>query len=456
MKTKCPCSRCAPYGTLQLPRTKWNHVRKDASRLAASTTLSQPFSREPSGSQAPELSCKPQSTCSNQYGGDDMYYGINDTDIDDNLGTGMEYPPRPLSATSSISLDLDQAPHIPTTPNVIGGTNGEDEEEAVEEQILVEGDMLFRSNEGNDDEEASVEGEEFAGGWPPAFWEDPVLRNVYISVFNQAAFHGATHIQSEHSLKSHRNSIISMLRRAPVLQDDIDIEHMALTLRTVEKRLGVDPDESIVFYILCSKCWKPYHPTLLYQFEGPACSHSDCVGGLLYTTKDLPNRKTPKRIPCRVLPYYPIVSALQNLLLRPGFYESLQHWRGPGDHEMTFPMSREEWFESRNPSEPLKDVYDGWMWRSLKTGVIRKWDPLLRKVKEEGNAYRFVSLPCGIVFHINVDWCVPSSTQDSLSKRSNTGFKAKSGDAIQVVGYFYASITFLDIYAFSKRIQFLL
>lgn len=102
-------------------------------------------------------------------------------------------------------------------------------------------------------------------------------------------------------------------------------------------------------------------------------------------------------------------TALARLLMRPGRWNGLQHWRKEGDDEPAPPITRKEWYTTKALNEPLCDIYDGWMCRSVLTRMTREWDERNRKVKDidiKNLHQRFVSLKCGIVVHINIDWYV--------------------------------------------------
>ncbi|KAG2062663.1 hypothetical protein BDR04DRAFT_1164826 [Suillus decipiens] len=99
--------------------------------------------------------------------------------------------------------------------------------------------------------------------------------------------------------------------------------------------------------------------------------------------------------------------ALARLLMRPGKWDELQYWQKEGDDEPAPPNTREEWYATKALDEPLCDIYDGWMWRSVQTDTTREWDERNRNVKDinvKNLHQRFVSLKCGIVVHINIDW----------------------------------------------------
>ena len=134
-----------------------------------------------------------------------------------------------------------------------------DEED--EDELIIEDDPLFRSRETifQDIPESDSEDEDDTP-LPPALSEHPALRNAYVHVFVDAAYHGPTHESVKSSLTSTLSTIRTMLAGddSPV---DLDLDNMARTLRTVEKRLGVNPDKIITYYFLCPDCWKVYHPS---------------------------------------------------------------------------------------------------------------------------------------------------------------------------------------------------
>ncbi|OBZ66435.1 hypothetical protein A0H81_13641 [Grifola frondosa] len=104
-------------------------------------------------------------------------------------------------------------------------------------------------------------------GSPPAFSEDPILRAAYIQAFVAASVHGATHDMVQYMLQGSFETISSMSRRIPY--DIPGLDKMARTLRTVERRLGVDPDQYIIYYFVCNVCWFRHHPSELYMLNHP-------------------------------------------------------------------------------------------------------------------------------------------------------------------------------------------
>lgn len=158
--------------------------------------------------------------------------------------------------------------------------------ESDDEEIPLLEDPLFRSRaamfEPNNNSDEDYE-ESDDTGLPPAFSEHPALRNAYIHVFVDAAYRGATHESVKSSLTSTHSTIRTMLSKT-LAPEDLDLAHMARTLRTVENRLGVNPDKLLTYYFLCPQCWKVYHPSCLYQLRNASCASPSC-SGILYTSK---------------------------------------------------------------------------------------------------------------------------------------------------------------------------
>jgi hypothetical protein len=71
-------------------------------------------------------------------------------------------------------------------------------------------------------------------------------------------------------------------------------------------------------------------------------------------------------------------------------------------------MTPEEFDESLGMDDPLDDIHDGYRWRSVPAFLEQRWDPRRRDVDDvdifPGPQRRFVSLPCGLLVAINIDW----------------------------------------------------
>jgi len=239
---------------------------------------------------------------------------------------------------------------------------------------------------------------------PQALSEHPAIRNAYIRAFVMATFKGATH----ETIKIMLDGIYVALSSSP--EPVAGLESMARTFPTVEKRLNVCFDDFIVYYFLCPMCWHLYPPAELYHLETPECETDGC-NGILFKSKRLADGST-KRTPTKIFPFVPPDRAIGRWLLRPGKYEQLQLWReGPDDLPGRSPPENRihQGFDAFiDPSLPIGDVSHGWGWRNLPAGLERvcggQWE--VRDIGETDQ--RFVNLPCGLVWQINLDWQVHS------------------------------------------------
>ncbi len=288
-----------------------------------------------------------------------------------------------------------------------------EEELPPQAQFNIPDDPLFFSRAsmglGSDDEDPlddPPDAPEHSSSLPTAFAEHRSIRNAYVRAFVNSAFHGATHVQTQGFLDGVHDTI-STLASDYEFDMSEDLEQMARTLRTVEKRLGVDPGDSITYHFVCPTCWKCFPLASLSSLQSENCPTPHCADRL-FDLKPSHTTRKEKRIPRKIVPMYSIRNALKRLLMRPGIYEALQHWRKerdePGPAE---PISHEKWLEDLDWDKPMTDIYDGWMWRSLRAFSERVWKPRERQVVDEdptSQNQRFVSLPMGLVMHLHVDW----------------------------------------------------
>lgn len=285
----------------------------------------------------------------------------------------------------------------------------EDEDPEEEQYIPLDGDPLFRTLDdmapegGNGGEDPDPEDDE-DDTLPRAFTEDPLIRHTYIQVFIAASFHGATHQLCAEMLDTAFKQFCYLARQG---RDIVGLDTMALTLRTAERRLGVDPECWIIYDFVCPACWYRYDAGTLYQLHSQVCIADGCEA-LVFTFKQLSNGKT-KRVPSKILPRVSLIDMLQQILMRPGKYEEFQHWRNPGDEPgpaapLVPPASGYDAFF--DPTTRIYDIYDGWGWRTIQAGLERhrtgRWG--VEDVDVHNVHQRFVSLPCGLVFIITVDW----------------------------------------------------
>lgn len=237
---------------------------------------------------------------------------------------------------------------------------------------------------------------------PAAFYEDPIIRNIYLRAFVEATFNHATHESIKSFLDSHFKTLKSFEARGAPPIDGLD--NMARTLRTVERRLGVDPDEYIIYYFLCNVCWDRHHPDELNNLPCSRCLKDNCTGRL-YTVKHLENG--PKRVPIKILASCPLIPQIQRIMLRPGKFEEFQHWRTAADQAGPIPPEVNEGMDAHpDRNQPMSDIYDGWAWRAVQAGLSRRaggeWG--IQDVDVAHINQRFVALPNGLMFMMNIDW----------------------------------------------------
>ncbi|QRV80645.1 hypothetical protein RhiJN_08660 [Ceratobasidium sp. AG-Ba] len=103
-----------------------------------------------------------------------------------------------------------------------------------------------------------------------AFGEHPTLRNIYFCTWIRAAFYGATHDDIQATLESHKLSLESLTHIAPLPDDFLEnIGKMPRTLRSLERRIGMDFSGLLTVYVLCPDCGKRYSPEHFANLHGP-------------------------------------------------------------------------------------------------------------------------------------------------------------------------------------------
>jgi hypothetical protein len=179
---------------------------------------------------------------------------------------------------------------------------------------------------------------------------------------------------------------------------------------TAERRLGVNLDSIITYLFICPTCWQVHDGLTLYDEDFPEqCGEEDC-GGILYTTKLFASGNS-KRKSTKVLPYVAPRRAIQHWLIRPGKYQELQQWRRDGDEPRQVPATHAGGDNAfADSSNPMHDIHDAWGWRAIRAGLQRVYyDNGQLRVSDydvHNLQQRFVSLPCGLVWKINLDWYV--------------------------------------------------
>ncbi|KDN47424.1 hypothetical protein RSAG8_03564, partial [Rhizoctonia solani AG-8 WAC10335] len=237
-----------------------------------------------------------------------------------------------------------------------------------------------------------------------AFQEHPLIRNAYIDAFVQKVLHAANHRAVNHFLKA--------AQRQLSLNPDVPAEglaRMALTFRTVERRLGLDSGDIIKTYTLCRLCGRSYHPDYIEETDSDACQNDNC-DGILYDIRHLASGQQ-RRVSRLTFPYASIIAWIHRLLNQPGMSELTQNWRTEDDQELTEPRPAEEWEADLNMDQPLGDISEGSGWRSRAAGMERVVDEQTGTVEDRSPVdppIRFSSLPFGLSFTLNTDWFQPT------------------------------------------------
>ncbi len=293
-----------------------------------------------------------------------------------------------------------------------GNQDRDQQEEEEEDPDMIEvpaGDPLYARMEQLFAQEPDLDAtdSDATGQVPRAFSEDPIIRHTYIRAFAAAAFQGATH-ELVHNMLDSDFKHFTFLQSRYGFQIP-GLKNMARTLATVERRLGLDPDEHITYYFHCNLCWHRHHPSELYRLAHQECLQEGC-SGRLYKTKTLSDGKTT-RIPLKILPTLSLRRALQWILMRPGKLKELNAWRREGEDEAgeVPPQPQEDWPGTHDSAFRMFDMQDGWGWRAIRAGLERRrrggqWTVEDIDVHERNQ--RFVALPTGLVLQFNMDWSV--------------------------------------------------
>ncbi|CAE6422366.1 unnamed protein product [Rhizoctonia solani] len=259
----------------------------------------------------------------------------------------------------------------------------------------------------------------------PALNEHPILRNIYLRTWVQYAFAGVTQDSIQAILESHKSSLLAVLDTAAgAFPEDFpnQVRKMPTTLRSLERRLGLDFTDLITIYPVCPDpdCGKRYTMEQMEALLDPQCTRrvdGERCEGLVYTETTLATGKQ-KRTPLKSFPSTSLPDALGRLLSRPGIADLMQGWRREGDepvHEnVPPPLGPDEWFEQMGPGDKFGDMtqswvwrtLESWVWRTLEVGLRRGWNEVLQEYVDEpvGEApLSLVRMQYGISLSLNTD-----------------------------------------------------
>jgi hypothetical protein len=407
----CRCASCVtaggPNGLSQTSRTAKQHKANDAWPLVARA--------DPGllNTQATnKLSTSGPSARGDLEFTDNIFeYGNEISDLGTSDGGNSPNPGPDFSSDS----DTEDFHLVPDHESPLSSDEGEVDEPvrdaedraAVEDldhdDLFITNSSLFDTYRPGSPSEKDEELEE-PEGVPQGLTAHPSIRNALIRAVTSSYFHGSTHVAVQHMLEGSALLLRSAERSSSGLHYR-GLETMARTLATAEKHLGLSLEGFITYYFLCPTCWELHHPSELYKLDSPACGQPEC-SGLLYSVKRT-HDCSEKRRPKLTMPYVEPEKAVQRMLLQPGKLAQINEWRGQGDEVGKAPPAVARGYDAfPDPTQPIRDVCDGWEWRAIQAGLERrrtgKWtveDVDVREVHQ-----RFVSLPCGLVWQMNIDW----------------------------------------------------
>ncbi|KDN34320.1 hypothetical protein RSAG8_12585, partial [Rhizoctonia solani AG-8 WAC10335] len=267
-----------------------------------------------------------------------------------------------------------------------------------------EGAVIQDLDDDDDDDPNEVES-------AAAFQEHPILRNIYLRTYIDLAFHHATKEQIRKTLLSHKLALEAVAQIGELPLDLLEgLLKMPLSVRSLERRLGMDTTQSIRIYTLCEGCGTRYSPEQIKLVQRPRCTHmvgGDACNTILYTEVTLCNG-TRKRNPIRSCPYLPLANGVERVLLRPGMKELMQEWRrgDPNNRAENAPPRDQEYWRDHARAK-IGDISQGRVWWTIPVGLTRSEFPA-----EEGGGYgdsvpenpvALASKELGISFALNAD-----------------------------------------------------
>ncbi|EUC57207.1 hypothetical protein RSOL_211920, partial [Rhizoctonia solani AG-3 Rhs1AP] len=357
----CPCFKC--QGDLQLPATIRDHARRYPWPLVVPRTRSpspdtQISRHETSANerQSPSPPCAPSPPRAPSP--------IQDIDNEgQHTPSHSPGPSRCATPRRSPSLDLpgfhpnDLRKYHFDNP----GPNQGYANVGVDRELLDNMDNLGVEDKDpydeNLDEEPDPNKEVDPAEYCAAFQEHPLIRNAYVDAIVQKVLYGANHRALADQLKGSQQQ----LRSNPNVPAE-DLARMALTIRTVERQLGLDSTDIITTYTLCPLCQSLYHPNYIANADENTCQNGNCEG-ILYDIKTLASGKR-KRTSRLTYPCASVIAWFQRLLNRPGMAELTQSWNTENNEGPAQPVPVEEWARTTNMNTPLGNISKGHGWRS--------------------------------------------------------------------------------------------
>ena len=226
---------------------------------------------------------------------------------------------------------------------------------------------------------------------PPAFRdkEPSHVRIAYLQAVISNVYRNMPVIDTTDNL----NIILNAFDAAGVLPD---IPRPVRTLVSAKRRLGIDPDQWIVQYAICPRCWKHYSPKELRELTGPGCLAPGCQETIYTEKRD--SKGSLKRHPITIMPQVSLIQNLRRMVRRKGFRKLIRDNRNTPTNQ------------NDDDNFVMKDMYDGTLWHDLKTKIKREVGNFgtVRDmpIGEDGVEHRLTETRFGLHLVINIDWYV--------------------------------------------------
>lgn len=200
----------------------------------------------------------------------------------------------------------------------------------------------------------------------------------------------------------------------------LELNDLTTNTRTALSRLGVNPDDDIMQYMVCPRCWNLVRLDELNNLDTPICRtqvHSgigqtmiECDGEI-YTTKG----EMKVRSPVKVLPVSPLSNFIAHLLEDEDVINHLQDWRDPVNDPIEDPHVNQPSPPQSVPppgfsaGKEMKGMSDGLAWRAQTAYAKRSVRPdgSVEEVVEGPYIFRHSALKYGLKIILNLDWYVP-------------------------------------------------
>ncbi|KAG8685879.1 hypothetical protein FRC09_014483, partial [Ceratobasidium sp. 395] len=260
-------------------------------------------------------------------------------------------------------------------------------------------------------DEPDVEPEDPEAELGAAFEQPSRLRNIYVRTWVESVFGGSTRQQTSRMLASHKYALEDAADEGTLSQELLEcVPTMALTLRSLERRLGVNSDEHIVIFAMCKGCGARHSMAAINNARFPGCPHilpstGERCGYPVWEEKELYGG-VKKRVPLKCFPFFPPEIALERLVERPGVPETMI--RQPHGEEDDPPLTKQDWLNSTPLDQKFSDISQAWVWNSEPAKLRRWWNAERRQYEDtlvEGQAQpaALANLPLGLSLAMNTD-----------------------------------------------------